>query len=278
MEKEDFLETCVVLSALDRDAILKTILKEKYNFVMNVMSNKTSPANTTSNCQLPEGLDLLVHNPAPDNFAEYAFALCSLQDSKEAVTRHLLSIHFDAAVQSAISRPRVRTRQSKQKAEEDLPAAPSSKKTRSSPDLRTNDLRTNAAEALCSIQYTLPSKLNLFTDGKAPMTVMSEIIARFFPGMVLVWPGIYRKGSDFVLLVVDNGRYNSCWRSAGVQNKLTWFTSGEDVDRDIFDKITSKGSVVHVVRKRNSEMRYMGKCQQTEDIDREAGSCVMYIA
>ena len=257
MEKEDFLETCVVLSGLDKESILKTILKEKYNFVRN--SKSEFPTTT----QLPEGLDLLVHNPTAENFAEYAFGLCSLQENKEAITRHLLSIHFDAAVQSAVNRPRVRTRQSKQKAEEELSGS-----SRKKP-------REDAAEALCSI----PSKLNLFTDdGKLPMTTMSEIIPRFFPGHVLLWPGIYRNGSDFVLLVVDNGRYKNSWRSAGVQNKLTWYTSGEDVDRDVLDKITSKDSIVHVVRKRNSEMRYMGKCQKTEEVDKEGGACVMYVA
>jgi len=261
MEKEDFLETCVVLSNLDKESILKTILKEKYNFVRNSKSEITAD-------ELPQGLDLLVHNPTPENFADYAFGLCSLQgNSKETITRHLLSIHFDAAVQSALHQPRVRTRQSKQKAEEELSGS-----SRKKP-------REDAAEALCSIQYVLPSKLNLFTDdGKLPMTTMSEIIPRFFPGHVLLWPGIYRKGSDFVLLVADNGRYKNSWRSAGVQNKLTWYTSGEDIDREVFDKITSKDSIVHVVRKRNSEMRYMGKCQKTEEVDKEGGACVMYVA
>lgn len=258
MDKEDFLETCVVLSNLDKESILKTILKEKYNFVRN------SKSEIKQTSELPEGLDLLVHNPTPENFADYAFRLCSLQgNSKETITRHLLSIHFDAAVQSALTQPRVRTRQSKQKAEEELSGS-----SRKKP-------REDAAEALCS----LPSKLNLFTDDdKLPMTTMSEIIHRFFPGHVLLWPGIYRKGPDFVLLVVDNGRYKNSWRSAGVKNKLTWYTSGEDIDREVFDKITSKDSIVHVVRKRNSEMRYMGKCQKTEEVDKEGGACVMYVA
>lgn len=262
MEKEEFLETCVVLSGLDKESILKTILKEKYNFVRN--SNLKSEITT-----LPEGLDLLVHNPTTENFADYAFGLCSLQgSSKEAITRHLLSIHFDAAVQSALHRPKVRTRQSKQKAEEELSG------------LARKKPREDAAETLCSIQYVLPPKLNLFTDdGKLPMATMSEIITHFFPGHVLLWPGIYRKGSDFVLLVVDyNGRHKNSWRSAGIQNKLTWYTSDEDTDREVFDTITSKNCIVHVVRKRNSELRYMGKCQKTEEVDKEGGVCVMYIA
>lgn len=263
MEKEDFLETCVVLGGLDRDAILKTILKEKYKFVQQ---DKKDILTTIEN--LPKGLDLLVHDPTSENFAEYAFALCSLEDSKEAITRHLLSIHFDAAVQSALRAPRVRTRQSKRSNLDEV----SPRKKAKSED------RANAAEALRSIQYPLPSNLNLFTDGKSPMTTMTEIIPRFFPGFVLVWPGIYRKDNDFVLLVAENGRYKNSWRSAGVQNKLHWYTSGEDVDREILYEITSNDNVVHVVRKRNSEMRYMGKSQKTEDVNREVGSCVMYVA
>lgn len=288
MEKEDFLETCVVLSGLDRESILKTILKEKYKYVCECSGEKTA---TT----LPKGLSLLVYNPSPQNFTDYAFALCSLQDSKEAITRHLLSIHFDAAVESAIRRPRVRTRQSKQKSEEEtslnIVQSPRKKK-RSSPSAASSDSESSsqkqsvgaAAEALCEIQKqnSLPSKLNLFlrVDGKSPMTTMSEIIPGFFPGVVLLWPGIYRSQTSltFVLLVADNGRYKNCWRSAGIQNKLTWYTSGDDVDRKVLGMITSEESVVHVVRKRNSEMRYMGKCQKIEDVDKEDGSCVMYVA
>jgi len=255
MNKEDFLETCVVLGALDRDSILKTILREKFNFVTN--------AKDVVEEELPRGLELLLHNPSPDKFADYAFALCSLEDNKETIMRHLLSIHFEAAVQSAVNTlrgPRVRTRQSKHKAEEELPG-PCRKKSFVAPSTE------------------LPSKLNLFTDDNLRvMTSMSDIIPRFFPGLVPWTTGIYRNGSTFVLVVVDVVDGRPRWRSAGVQNKLTWYATREDKDRQIFDKITSTDVVVHVVRKRNSEMRYMGKCQKTEKVDRQEGSCVMYVA
>lgn len=240
MEKEDFLETCVVLCALERDAILKTILKEKY-------SNITQTDHATA---LPSDLDLLLHEPTSEDFVEYAFALCSLQHSKEDLTRHLISTHFDAAVQSALSRSRGRTHG------EEVPK--SRKKARSGVDL--------------------PSKLNLFTDGETILATMSEIIPRFFPGMVILSPGVYGKGCHLVLQVVDNGRYKNSWSSAGIQNKLTWYTSEDDANRQVFDKVTDKTSVVHVVRNRNSELRYMGKCIKTEHVDRDGGACVMYIA
>lgn len=283
MEREDFLETCVVLSGLDRESIIKTILKEKYKHVCDYKEDNL-PYNHGG---LPEGLALLVYNPSPQNFAEYAFALCSLKDSKEAMTRHLLSIHFDAAVEAAIRRPRVRTRQSKQKSADETVAvnvvqqSSPRKKKRSSPDTDSDAVETKEAKEQAQ-PLTLPSKLNLFLrdDGKTPMVTMAEIIGSFFPGVVLLWPGIYRSQTSlvFVLLVADNGRYKNCWKSAGIQNRLTWYTSSEDVDRQVFDMITDQNSVVHVVRKRNSEMRYMGKCQRTEQVDKEDGSCVMYVA
>ena len=287
MEKEDFLETCVVLSGLDRESIIKTILREKHKYVCTEYKEDNLPYDSEIS-SLPEGLPLLVYNPSPQNFAEYAFALCSLQDSKEAMTRHLLSIRFDAAVESAIRRPRVRTRQAqaakdKQKSAEEtlnvVQSSPRKKKKRSTPDSDSEAVETKEANAKA---LSLPSKLNLFfrEDGRTPMTTMAEIIGTFFPGVVLLWPGIYRSQTTltFVLLVADNGRYKNCWKSAGIQNRLTWYTSSEDVDRKVFDKIADPNTVVHVVRKRNSEIRYMGKCQKIEEVDKEDGTCVMYVA
>ncbi|CAM9106787.1 unnamed protein product [Sphacelaria rigidula] len=285
MEKEAFLETCVVLSGLDEESIIKTILKEKFN---KVRGNEYLE---TNNKGLPTGLDLLVHNPSPDDFAEYAYSLCSLQCSKDAMVKHLLSIQFDAAVDYA-ARPRIRTRQSAKKrksctltssssAEDSEDSIDNSKSSSTSKELLIPNYPTPPAE-----DPKLPPKLNLFVrgDGKTIVT-MAEILQDFFPGHVLLRPGIYRKGdqgssssSSFVLLVVDNGRYKNCWSSAGTQNKLTWYTSSDDVDRAIFDEVTGKARVVHVVRKRNSEMRYMGKSHKVIDIDKEDGSCVMYVA
>ena len=257
MDKEDFLETCLVLSGLDRESILKTVLKEKFNDVTQDKGKETPLGKRTD---LPKGLDLLVHTPLRENFSEYAFALCSLPDSKEAITRHLLSALFDAAIESEV-RPRVRTRQSKQAT---LNIYGQGKK------------RKVSSEETKEHQRKLPSKLNVFLrdDGKTPMTTMSEIGNVFFPGLTLLWPGIYARGEEyFVLLVVDN-----LWKSAGTQNKLSWCTSAEDVSREVFDKITADTSVVHVVRKRNAEMRYMGKSQRMEQVDKDDGSCVMYVA
>lgn len=239
MEKEDFLETCVVLCGLDRDAILKKILNEKYSNITQTPAKEL---------QLPSDLDLLLHEPTSLDFVDYAFALCSLPHSKEDLTRHLISNHFDAAVQSALSRGRTREEEVKN----------CRKKARLGVDL--------------------PSKLNLFTDGETILTTMSEIIPRFFPGMVMLSPGVYGKGCNLALQVVDNGRYKNSWSSAGIQNKLTWYTSEDDADRQVFDKVIDKSSAVHVVRNRNSELRYMGKCIKTEQVDRDGGACVMYIA
>ena len=270
MNKEDFLETCVVLSGLDRESILKTVLKEKFN-------NVTQENRVDSEKETPKGLDLLVHTPSRENFAEYAFALCSLPDSKETITRHLLSILFDAAVEAEV-RPRVRTRQSKQRSEQaTLNISGQAKKRKKSTDESSTETQKKTLEQ----QRKLPSKLNVFLrdDGKTAMVTMSEITQGFFPGLTLLWPGIYACDEEyFVLLVVDNGRYSNSWKSAGTQNKLTWFTSNEDVDREVFDKITTNTVVVHVVRKRNSEMRYMGKSQRMEHINKDDGSCVMYVA
>lgn len=241
-----FLETCVTLGCLDKDSILKTILREKFEFIQNATEDDVE--------DLPEGLGLLLHNPSHENFVEYAFALCSLRESKEMITRHLLSLHFDDAIQLAVKNlngPRVRTRQSK--ADSDC--------TRHSKRVRRTEL---------------PKKLSVFTDGSKTLVTMCDIITHFFPGLVQLMHGVYKKDSVIVLFVVDTVR--SCWRSAGVRNKLTWYTTLEDVDRKVFDVVTSDDVVLHVVRNRNSEMRYMGKCEKLEEVARVEGSCTMYVA
>lgn len=267
MEKEDFLETCLVLCGLDKASIIKTILKEKFKYAAEHPNEDT---------RMPSGLDLLLHNPGPEGFAEYAFGLCALEETKESITRHLLSVQFDAAVQAA-SRPRVRTR-SRQSLPLNLPPRKKNRvhnvsdtdETESEPDVPVTDIK-------------LPSKLHLFLkqDGemKTVLNTISDILTHFFPGVVVVWPGIYGDPvRTFVLLVADNGRYKNSWRSSGTQNQLTWFTSSEDADRAVLDKILDPESLVHVIRKRNGEMRYMGSCQKVENVDREEGSCVMHVA
>lgn len=274
MEKEDFLETCLVLCGLDKESIIKTILSEKFKIV-----SETQPSNKKK-C-LPKGCDLLVHTPSPENFAEYAYELCALKENKDVITRHLLSLQFDASVEAA-SRPRVRTRQSKT-------SRTSWKKKRLSIDISSGsesdseESLKGAARLLCNISaIKLPSKLHLFVveegGNKKILNTMSDILPNFFPGSNTVWPGIYKKDNVFVLLVMDNGRYKNNWKSSGTQNKVTWFTSHEDVDRSVMDQVVDDKSTVHVVRKRNGEMRYMGKRVKMEDTNREEGSCVMYVA
>lgn len=276
MEKEAFLETCLVLSGLDGESIIKTILKEKFNKVCLEIKNE----DTRDTQALPAGLDLLVHNPSPANFAEYAYSLSSLRCGKDAMVKHLLSIQFDAAVDNA-ARPRVRTRQSAKKRKSCTPTSSSS--AEDSEDSVDNTRHLKAVDTNPKKTSKLPPKLNLFVreDGKT-MVTMADILQDFFPGHIILRPGIYRKedkeSTEFVLLVVDNGRFNNSWSSAGTQNKLTWHTCNDDADRAIFNEVTQKAKTVHVVRKRNSEMRYMGKSHKVEDIDKEDGSCVMYVA
>lgn len=243
-----FLETCVTLCCLDKDSILKTILREKFEYIQNVQ-NAGEDQDFAED--LPEGLGVLVHNPSPENFVEYAFALCSLRESKEVITRHLLSLHFDDAIQLAVKSctgPRVRTRQSK---------------------VDSDQLKKRMR------RIELPKKLSVFTDGSKTLVTMCDIISNFFPGLVQLVHGVYKNNSVIVLFVVDTVR--CCWRSAGVKNKLTWYTTLEDVDRKVFDVVTSNDIVLHVVRNRNSEMRYMGKCEKFEEVQRVEGCCTMYV-
>jgi len=286
--KEDFLETCIVLCGLDKESIIKTILSEKFKIV-----RESQPSGKKN---LPKSCDLLLYTPSAENFVEYAYQLCSMKESKEVITRHLLSAQLDATVEAVTKPSRVRTRQSKQRSENI--GTPSWKKKRMSVEISSgsgsdsesvespkeskepDSVVERAARLLCTIsnETKLPSKLNLFKVHDKVLNTMSEILPVFFPETKIIWPGIYAKGNTFVLLVIDNGRYKNNWKACGIQNKLTWFTPTNDADKSVFDKIVDSKSVIHVIRKRNGEMRYMGTRVKIEDTNRQAGSCVLYVA
>lgn len=288
-KKEHFLETCVFLSGLERDSILKKVLKDAFQYVLQSHSESAQGQNPTPNSpdsskyipdELPEGLTLLTFKPSEIDFVDYAFALSTLQDSKEVMVRHILSTQFDTTFHPKDSPVRYKNFQ---KFGNKVGKEPPLKKKRPNSDFEQSTKIGSEVEAALGFSEprNLPSKLDLFVkfDG-SPMTTISEITSEFFSQVVLIWPGIYRDDSNtlFVLLVADNGRYKNSWKSAGTQNKFTWYTSNDDTDRKVLDMITHDDSVVHIVRKRNSEIMYMGKRRNIENVDRPNGSCVMYVS
>lgn len=230
MEKDDFIEECLTLCALDKEGILKRILQRQ---------TREDLRSCEMVADIPRGLPVLLHQPCRQNFADYAYEVCSLTESKESITKFLISAYFDEVS--------VRTRQSKRR-----------KCTRS-----------------------LPSQLGYFlaADGKTPLGNIAIILDEFFPGLCRISSGVYsdRSKSTILIYVGEDGCKNM-WKSAGTNNMLTWLTSiEEEVSKEVFRRVCDMSSVVHVVRKRGSELRYMGKTQKVSDVNVDQGSCVLYV-
>ena len=113
------------------------------------------------------------------------------------------------------------------------------------------------------------------------MDNIEEIIKIFF------WPEhksylgcIFTDNSEkqYVLVVSES----SVWKSHGLKNKLFWnmvniLEITKEENNKIFNKIVDDFTSVYVIRKRNGEIRYMGKCESIEDIDRNNSKCVMCV-
>ena len=260
--KSEFIETCVSLSLLEKKDILKLILSEK---VKKLCENQVP--NSESNSKVPQNIEILDYCPSIDTFPEYAFSLCSLELEKEDIMKYIIGKEFDKILEE-VSTPLLNLNSpSSTIATESLTPPPTKRRRR-----------------LTIIPpSSLPNNLALFTykkdDTVFTLTSMPEIIDRFFKGVSLVLQGIYADPTKktYVLLVIDNGRYKNVWKSSGKANKLTWFTSHEDPEREEMKKIISSERI-DIVRKRNGEYRYMGKSTKIDNVNFEEGSCTILVS
>ena len=280
--RKDVISRVVLLSSMGKDELIKNILSDKFRCM-------TSSSDVTSS-SMPTGLGLLSYTPSPDSYPSYAFSVCSMDESREDILRHLLDIELEKIIvtkcercdpptspPSSLSQERKRRRGGTRRTTE-------SRRLRGQPEV--DPVPDNVVSSSVENNPELPPILSLFLkkdEASREVTVMGnipDILENFFPGTECVYAGIYSNPSRtfFVLFAVDNGRYRTSWRSYGSQNKLTWFTSHEDVDRAVMKYVIDKSTTVHVVRKRNGEIRYMGKCSKIESVNIEEGSCSMYIS
>lgn len=242
---------------MNKDQLLKNVLSSRFTEMSDKSRCGTSGV-------IPTGLDLLTFIPSPSTYPEYAFLVCSMSESRSDMVRHILEYESKKFVTGCCD-----------KCKEDKPA--SEKKRRRGMARRSEDRVIE--------QNNFPSILSLFTkndhSGESSVMVnMPDILETYFPEIICIYAGIYGnvERTVFVLLAVDNGRYRTSWRSCGTQNKLTWFTSHEDIDKSVMKSIVNNTSIVHVVRKRNGEIRYMGKCTKVEDVNMKDGSCSMFVS
>ena len=252
MGSKEFVNKCILVSTMNKDQLIKNVLSSRFTDMSDPKIGKSS--------DIPTGLDLLTFVPSPSIYPEYAFLVCSMQETREDMVRHILEYESKNFVSGSCDKCK------------DDTVVPEKKRRRGGMTRRSED---RATPNIC-----VPSILSLFTKDENVMTNMPDILETYFPTTVCIYAGIYGNvdRSIFVLLAVDNGRYRTSWKSCGAQNKLTWFTSNEDVDKSVMTSIVNNTSTVHVVRKRNGEIRYMGKCTRIDDVNMEEGSCAMFVS
>lgn len=270
--RREIISRIVLLSSMGKDELVKNILAEKFREMTS----------STPGCAgvMPTGVGLIEYSPSPDTYPSYAFSLCSMTESRDDILRHLLHSELEKVVTCSRCDP---------------PSVTPEKKRRRGGTRRTESRRLREhpeveiagnVETLEETTSQLPPILSLFLkkdEFSGENTIIGnipDILDNFFPGTECVYAGIYANPTRtfFVLFAVDNGRYRTSWRSYGSQNKLMWFTSHEDVDREVMKNVIDKGTTVHVVRKRNGEIRYMGTCVKIEEVNMDEGSCSLYIS
>ena len=256
MSKREFIETCVSLSLLDKKDILKLILSEKVKTLCETLCETNHVQDDDH--EVPSDISILDFSPNTQTFSDYAFALFSLSSEKEEIMKYIIGREFDKIM------------------DESAPGTPVS--VTSSPPPMKRRRRITILPPL-----SLPNNLALFTykkdDTVFTLTSMPEIIDRFFKGLSVIFQGIYADSSkkNYLLLVIDNGRYKNVWKSSGKANKLTWCTSHEDIDKREMKNIINSDRI-DIVRKRNGEYRYMGKSTKIDNIDYEEGSCEFLVS
>lgn len=266
--KECFVDKCVRICSMDKESILKDIAKETFDIVC-----ETKP-------QVSSGTfdDILNYIPSVHTFIDYTFHLYGCTVEREVLIRNILGSEFD----------KITTRKRDSVPEDSEVIQVVSKRSRTRRGGRrntaTDDIVDNSTNSANSA-VILPGILSVFTKLVRPgefevLNDLNEIMDTYFNGNVIVHDGVFcNQSSDvFVIVVCDKDSPKGTWTSHGRQNKLKWKTPSGDADHMTFDTIIGVRSTVHVIRKRNNELRYMGQCKSIDEVDEVDGSCVMYVS
>jgi len=258
--KENFVKKCITITTLSKSDLIKSVLSDRFSDMTDVSMG-----------DIPSGIEILTHIPCHSSYPEYAFSLCSIPDDIENMRSHLIAYELDRYTESKTG-PVTRGSSKRRRG---------GSRTRSSTQLENSFKESKELVPIIDIKLPILSIFKKVVNGEnIILGNMPDILDEFFPGVKCVYAGIYSSidKNTFVLLAVDNGRYRTSWKSNGPQNILKWYTSHEDVDRSVMKQITNESTNVHIVRKRNGEIRYMGKCSRIDDVDHPEGSCTMFVS
>ena len=247
--KDKFVDKCIKMCAMSENDIIKTILKDNLKYIMSNESND----NTEEFPRELTGIDILKYKPSEKTFPDFALYLCTSGIKKEDIIKEMISNDFDEVVN------------------EKRKAVDCGRRTRSK--------RPIVEEPKSDI--ILPRILSLFTRTKTdgslePLYDIDTIIDDYFPGNLNRTETIYSNEKKNYVIIVSDG-IDGNWRSNGRCNTLTWKYPCE-YPQVIFNSIVHRLSTVHVIRKRNGELRYMGKCKEMDEVNGPERTCVMNVS
>ena len=187
--------------------------------------------------------DIIKYKPTKNTFPDFAFFLCTSNINKKDLLKNAISNDFDNLLSEKRKIPHVETRRTR------------------------------------SRKKKLPSILGIFT-GKDEGGVISDIetvIKEYFTDYFEISKSIYSDNNNNYVIVVSDS-IDCRWKSNGPRNILTWTYPSDEYCVETFTNLININSTINIIRIRNGDLRYMGKCERIENMDELNGSCVMYVS
>lgn len=266
MSKTEFVDKCLWVCKQTTDGIIKDVIKQRLESIVN-------DSTIQSTGEMPSDASIIEYVPDMNTFPDYVLTLCKLKASKEEIVRYTLGHQYD----NIVTRKRRRIMEDEE---------PEYMQTRSSRSRRMNreisTSRPRIEEPIESVlQVTrgpqMPGILSVFTKKNqstgqfVALTNQDEIVKNYFSNCKSYSKGVYVGDKSMVIVTTDS---KDKWTSCGIQNKVFWNSPKEE----ILDRLSKKTDEVYVIRKRNNEIRYMGKCININSINKVNLTCEMFVA
>ena len=270
LTKNEFVEKCMHMYSQTVEGIIKDIIRERTNDLID----GTYIGDTGD---VPNDESIVEYIPTLENFPEYVYALSKIKISKENMIKRALSCDYDSISKK---RRRVIDDESGESSSDDSIDVVTSH-TRSGIRRRVRRRNTHVPtqspiipEPICN-PIELPSILSVFTKKSDTGQFISlknqdEIVKLYFPRCKSYTKGVYLGTKELLIITTDS---TDKWISCGIQNKVSWKYPRED----ILEKLEC-GLDIYILRKRNNEIRYMGKCVKIGNIDNVNGICDIFVA
>lgn len=270
LTKSEFVEKCINMYSQTVEGIIKDIIRERTNDLIDGTYIGDQE-------DVPNDESIVEYIPTLEKFPEYVYALSRINISKENIIKRALSCDYDSISKK---RRRVIDDDSGESSSDDIDDNIVASHTRSGIRRR---VRRNAHPKINypepnitqDTSLELPSILSVFTKKSDTGQFISlknqdEIVKLYFPRCKSYTKGVYL-GTKELLIVTTDARDK--WISFGTQNKVSWTYPKED----ILEKFDCEMDI-YILRKRNNEIRYMGKCVKIGNIDNVNGVCDIFVA